>query len=133
VHFLCLHNITFSLHCNSFTFTASYVSSLGGPPIPTSDLNVLEICVNGFNVSWDPFSSHPVCGNVKYKMTISPSIEITMEKINDTFYSVTTPTRLTNSVDLNVSVIGMNLGGDGKAAKTKVISPGILQAVPSSK
>jgi len=109
------------------------VSLLLGPPAPTSDLNVLEICVNGFNVSWDPFSSHPVCGNVIYNMTISPSIETTMEKINDTFYSVATPTRLTNSVNLNVSVIGMNLRGGGKAATMKVISPGILQAVPSSK
>jgi len=56
-----------------------------------------------------------------------------MEKINDTFYSVATPIRLTNSVNLNVSVIGINVGGSGKAATMKVISPGILQAVPRSK
>ena len=70
-------------------------------------------------LSWDPVSSHPVCGQVKYNVTVSPSDEAMMRNINDTFYSIAKSpynfTRLTNPLNLTVSVITTNLGGSGEA------------------
>ena len=110
---------------------------IGGPPAPVTNLDVSELCVNGFIVSWDPFTSHPVCGSVSYNVTISPSDEIMMMEINDTSYSVAksffTFTRLMNSANLNVTVIGTNLVGSGVPITTEVKVPGLSQAVPSSK
>ena len=90
-------------------------------------------------VSWDPaiVSSHPVCGQVKYNVTISPSDEIMMRNISDTFYTIAKSpynfTTLTNSLNLTISVFGTNLGGSGEAVTMEVITPGLSQAVPSSK
>ena len=102
-----------------------------------TSLDVSELCVNGFVVSWDPFTSHPVCGDVLYDVTISPSDGVEMMRITDTSYSVAKSpynfTRLTNSANLTLTVIGTNFGGSGEPATIEVQTPGLLQAIPSSK
>ncbi|XP_065898478.1 uncharacterized protein [Dysidea avara] len=110
----------------------------GGPPAPVNSLDVSELCVNGFIVSWDPVTifSESVCGTVSYDVTISPPDETIMMGINETSYSVTKSPyqfgRLTNSANLNVTVIGTNLGGSGVPRTTEVKIPELSQAVPSS-
>ena len=112
---------------------------IGGPPAPVNSLDVSELCVNGFIVSWDPVTifSESVCGTVSYDVTISPPDETIMMGINETSYSVTKSPyqfgRLTNSANLNVTVIGTNLGGSGVPRTTEVKIPELSQAVPSSK
>ena len=110
---------------------------IGGPPTPVTSLDASELCVNGFVVSWDPFTSHPVCGDVLYDVTISPSDGVEMMRITNTSYSVAKSpynfTRLANSANLTLTVIDTNLGGGGEPATIDVLTPGLLQVIPSGK
>jgi len=109
-----------------------------GPPTPVTSLDASELCVNGFIVSWDPIvTCHPVCGDVLYDVTISPSDGVVMMRITNTSYSVAKSpynfTRLANSANLTLTVIGTNMAGSGEPATIEVQTPGLLQAIPSSK
>ena len=107
-----------------------------GPPAPVTSLDISELCVNGFVVSWDPVSSNPVCGPVSYDVMISSSDEAMMMGINDTSYSVAKSpynfTMLTSSANLNISVINSNLAGSREPRMIAVKTPELTQAVPSS-
>jgi len=90
-----------------------YIYIITGPPTPVSSLMENEICSSYINVSWNPpSSSDTVCGPVLYNVTISPSDEVMMMNITNTFYNFTGLRPRTN---YTVTVAGINMAGIGES------------------
>jgi len=89
------------------------------------------MCLENFvTISWDPFTSDPVCGPVSYDVTISPSDGVMMMKITDTSYNFT---GLQFDTNYTVTVAGRNSAGVGDSSETNFYIPIIIDAVPRSK
>ena len=79
-------------------------------------------------MSWDPFTSDPVCGPVSYDVTISPSDGVMVMRINDTSYNLT---GLQFGTNYTVTVAGRNDAGVGDASVIMFYKPTMEEAVPS--
>ena len=71
-------------------------------------ITVADLCSFYFTISWDSFSSNPVCGSVLYDVMISPSDGVTMMRVTDTSYNITGVTSVNN---YTVTVTGRNDNG----------------------
>ena len=80
-------------------------------------------------VSWTPSSGDPVCGPISYNVTISPSDEVMIMSINDTYYSIT---GLIPATSYNITVISSNMVGVMESM-IMVNTPSSNDAVPSGK
>jgi len=83
-----------------------------GPPTP-GNITRNEICSAASTISWDPFTSDPLCGPVLYDVTISPSDGITLMRITDSFYILSDLAPRTN---YSVIVAGRNDAGIGESS-----------------
>ena len=80
-------------------------------------------------VSWTPSSGDPVCGPISYNVIISPSDEVMIMSINDTYYSIT---GLIPATSYNITVISSNMVGVMESM-IMVNTPSSNDAVPSGK
>ena len=83
-----------------------------GPPTPVNAVRN-ELCSATFSISWDPFTSDPVCGPVSYDVTISPTAGVVMMRITDFFYLLTDLLFRTN---YSVTVASKNDAGVGDSS-----------------
>ena len=83
---------------------------VAGPPFPNGMITVVDLCLVDFALSWNPFSSNPVCGSVSYDVMILPSDGVMMMRITDTSYNFT---RVLPDTAYTVTVTGINDDGMG--------------------
>ena len=70
-----------------------------------------------------------MCGPISYAVTVSPSDEVTIMSINDTYYDIT---GLTPATSYNITVISSNMAG-AVESMIMVNTPSSNDAVPSGK
>ena len=101
-----------------------------GPPSPLNAIrNNKIICLSSSTtLSWDPFTSDPVCGPVSYDVTISPSDGVMMMRITNTSYNFT---GLQFGTNYTVTVAGRNNAGAGESSMITFYKPTMEEAVPS--
>ena len=75
-------------------------------------ITVVDLCSFDFTISWDPFSSNPVCGSVLYDVMISPFDGVFMMRITDTSYNFT---GVTSDNSYTVTVTSRNDIGMGQS------------------
>ena len=83
-------------------------------------ITVVDLCSFDFTISWDPFSSNPVCGSVSYDVMISPSDGVIMMRITDTTYSFT---GVISDNSYTVTVTGRNDDGMGLQSMMRINPP----------
>ena len=99
-----------------------------GPPSSGNFIST-NICINDFTISWDLFTSDPVCEPVSYDVTISPYDGVMMMRITDTSYNFT---GLTPDNSYTVTVAGRNDAGVGESTNVVVVNtPTMEEALPT--
>ena len=70
-----------------------------------------------------------MCGPISYDVKVSPSDEVTIMSINDTYYDIT---GLTPATSYNITVISSNMAG-AVESMIMINTPNSSDAVPSGK
>ena len=70
-----------------------------------------------------------MCGPISYDVKVSPSDEVTIISINDTYYDIT---GLTPATSYNITVISSNMAG-AMESMIMINTPNSSDAVPSGK
>ena len=114
------------------TFNLCVIHTVVGPPGPVNNtiLNSNKCAQTYVTISWNPFTSDPLCGPVLYDVAISPSDGVVMMRITDTSYNLT---GLQFGTNYTVAVVGSNNGGVGESSVITFYKPTIEQSVPSGK
>ena len=97
----------------------SYNVYVLGPPTP-GNITRNDICSASSTISWDPFTSDPVCGSVVYDVTLIPSDGVTLMKVTDSFYILADLAPRTN---YSFIVGGRNDAGVGESSVTVFYVP----------
>ena len=84
----------------------TYIGPLTPSPVDLTVRDIFDTTISG--VSWTAPSDDPVCGPISYDVKVSPSDEVTIMSINDTYYDIT---GLTPATSYNITVIGSNMAG----------------------
>ena len=90
-------------------------------------ITVADLCSFDFTISWNPFSSNPVCGSVSYDVMISPSDGVMMIRITDTSYNFI---GITSDNSYTVTVTSRNDDGMGLQSMMTINPPNRDSVLP---
>ena len=109
--------------------TQHIISFVTGPPLPTTNLIAIHICLTHFSSLWQ-ITSDPVCGPapVSYDVTISSANFVRTINIINTSYNFTGLRPMTFYI---ITVAAVNQAGAGQSSMIVVKTPKMIEALPS--